>query len=111
MLTSDKEMKRIALRQCQLYTKDIAPVLADKPLLTNFGIAGNHIDDTIIESMARLPLLESVDISYNKEFTGRGLEKVAFLNKFGNVTVNDSGLSDEGLAGLVKLPLIKSLSL
>jgi Leucine-rich repeat (LRR) protein len=111
MLKSYKEMKRIALRQCQLRTPDIAPVLMDKPLLTNLGLGGNHVDDTIVDSLLRLPMLESVDLSYNKEFTGRGLEKLSVLRKIYNMVVNDSSLSDEGLAGLGKLSGIKGLSL
>lgn len=111
MIKSYKEMKRIALRQCQLRTADLAPVLKDKPLLTNLGLGGNHIDDGIIESMQQLPLLESVDLSYNKEFTGRGFEKLAGLSKIFNMQVNDTSLSDEGVAGLAKLPGVKYFSL
>jgi hypothetical protein len=104
-------MKRIALRSCQLRAADIIPVLKDKPLLTNLGIGGNHIDDSIIETMAKLPLLEAVDISNNKEFTGRGLENLSGLSNLTNIVVNDSSLSDQGLSGLSKLKGIKYLPL
>jgi hypothetical protein len=111
MLASYTEMKRIALRQCQLRVQDIAPVLKNKPLLTNLGLGNNHIDDSIVDIMLSLPKLESVDVGYNKEFTGRGLEKLAVFPKIFNMVVNDSSLSDQGLSGLARLPGLKNLTL
>jgi hypothetical protein len=111
ILVASTSLKRLAPRNSRLSVADFAKLLHDKPQLRSMSLDGNSLDDSIVDSLLRLPMLESLGLSKNKAITGRSLDKLAVLTKLNILSLGDTSITDANLPAIARNKGLKSLYL
>lgn len=110
-LAGQRDLKRIALRNLMLTGADVAPVLRDKPALLNLSLVSNRLDDSLFTDLQPLPMLESVDFTFNRELEGAGIEKLGTPVNLRSIILSDTGIHDATLPGLRQFRELRGLHL
>jgi len=91
---------RVVTMQSTPLTDDAFAFLAGNPGLTDITMQATPVSDKILAHIAGLKQLKNLYIFHARDFTGKGLEKAAFLPGLVNVYFYDTQFDDAGAAAL-----------
>jgi len=87
-----------------------AKAIAECKELRKLYLASSGLTDTALEELAKLTLLESLDISDNARVSDKGMASVKMLERLQALYLGKTNLTDKGLQELKNLDGLRSLN-